>query len=47
MVLPTLDLVIAHKTVPGDGRSVTSPQLLEIVRLLVAARCPDGVCVHP
>jgi CubicO group peptidase (beta-lactamase class C family) len=46
LVLPKLDLVIAHKTVPGDDRSVTGPQFMDTVRLLVAARCRDGVCVH-
>jgi CubicO group peptidase (beta-lactamase class C family) len=40
LVLPKLDLVVAHKTVPGDGRSVSHTQFIDMVRLLVAARCP-------
>jgi CubicO group peptidase (beta-lactamase class C family) len=38
LVLPALDLVVAHKTVPGEGRSVSHQQFLEIVRVLLAAR---------
>jgi hypothetical protein len=40
LVLPKLDLVVAHKTVPGDGRSVSHTQFIDMVRLLVDARCP-------
>jgi CubicO group peptidase (beta-lactamase class C family) len=38
VVLPKLDLVIAHKTAPGQGRSVSHPRFLEVVDLLVRAR---------
>ena len=37
-ILPALDLVVAHKTRPG-GRSVSHGQFLEVLALLVAARC--------
>jgi CubicO group peptidase (beta-lactamase class C family) len=37
-VLPALDLVVAHKTVPG-GASVSHPQYLEVLALLVRAHC--------
>ena len=37
-VLPKLDLVVAHKTVPG-GASVSHPQYLEVLALLVRAHC--------
>jgi CubicO group peptidase (beta-lactamase class C family) len=37
-VLPKLDLVIAHKTVPGENRSVSGAQYLELVDGLIAAR---------
>lgn len=43
LVLPALDLVVAHKTVPGDGRSVSHNQFLEVAALLVEARC-GAVC---
>lgn len=42
-VLPALDLVVAHKTVPGGGRSVTHDQFREVLDLIVQARCP-GTC---
>lgn len=38
-VLPKLDLVVAHKTRPVPGRSVTHPQYLEVLELLVQAHC--------
>ena len=39
-VLPRLDLVVAHKTVPGDKRNVSATQYQELLDLLVAAhRC--------
>jgi CubicO group peptidase (beta-lactamase class C family) len=41
-VLPALDLVVAHKTVPG-GRSVSHEQFLRILDLLVKAKC-TGAC---
>ena len=37
-VLPALDLVVAHKTVPG-GQSVTRGQYLDLLDRLVTARC--------
>jgi hypothetical protein len=43
-VLPALDLVVAHKTMPGEGRQVTHQQYLQVLDLLVKARCPDGRC---
>ena len=39
LVLPALDLVVVHKTVPGSGREVSEVQFFEVVDLLVAARC--------
>jgi CubicO group peptidase (beta-lactamase class C family) len=45
VVLPALDLVIAHKTSPGqrdsagEPRSVPHPRFLQVVELLVRARC--------
>ncbi|MES2524508.1 MAG: serine hydrolase [Gemmatimonadota bacterium] len=38
-VLPALNLVVAHKTVPGGGRSVSHDQFLKILDQLVRARC--------
>ncbi len=37
-VLPALDLVVAHKTRPGHGRSVSHAQFVEVLDLLVRAR---------
>lgn len=37
-VLPALDLVVVHKTKPGEGRSVTRDQWLKFLELVVAAR---------
>lgn len=42
-VLPALDLVVAHKTVPGGGRSVSHQQYLRILDQLVQAKC-KAVC---
>lgn len=44
MVLPRLDLVIAHKTAPGRRRSVSGEEFREVVSLLIQARCPGGIC---
>jgi CubicO group peptidase (beta-lactamase class C family) len=44
LILPALDLVVAHKTVPGEGRAVSHQQFLEVVRMLLAVRCPGGRC---
>jgi CubicO group peptidase (beta-lactamase class C family)/dienelactone hydrolase len=42
LVMPRLDLVVVHKTVPGEGRRVSHDQFLEVVALLVEAHCgPD------
>ncbi|HSA56891.1 MAG TPA: serine hydrolase [Gemmatimonadaceae bacterium] len=41
-VLPKLDLVVAHKTRPGGGRSVTHPQYLEVLEMLVQSYCGTG-----
>lgn len=38
LVMPALDLVVAHKTVPGEGRRVSHEAFLEVVDLLVAAK---------
>ena len=38
-VVPALDLVVAHKTVPDQGRSVSHAQYLEVLDLLVQAGC--------
>ena len=37
-ILPALDLVVAHKTRPGQGKSVSHPQFLEVLDLLVKAK---------
>ncbi|HEX7090581.1 MAG TPA: serine hydrolase [Longimicrobiales bacterium] len=39
LVMPALDLVVAHKTRPGRNRRVTHEQFLEVVQLLVDAHC--------
>jgi CubicO group peptidase (beta-lactamase class C family) len=38
-VLPALDLVVSHKTVPGPGKSVSHDQYLAVLDLLVRAHC--------
>jgi CubicO group peptidase (beta-lactamase class C family) len=38
-VLPKLDLVVAHKTRPGGTGSVSHQQFLEVLELLLRARC--------
>ena len=38
-VLPALDLVVAHKTRPGGAGSVSHGQFLEVLALLIEARC--------
>jgi CubicO group peptidase (beta-lactamase class C family) len=37
VVLPVLDMVVAHKTVPGGGRSVAHPDFWELMGLVVGA----------
>lgn len=39
LVMPALDLVVAHKTAPGRDRRVTHEQFLEVVDLVVKAHC--------
>ena len=39
LVMPALDLVVAHKTAPGRDRSVSHGQFLEMIELLVQAYC--------
>ncbi|MBM3764559.1 MAG: hypothetical protein FJW32_04125 [Acidobacteria bacterium] len=43
-VLPALDLVIAHKTVPGGSRGVTGSQyhtaLMQVINARCARACP-------
>lgn len=36
-VLPALDLVVVHKTVPGQGRAVSHDQFREVLQMLVEA----------
>jgi CubicO group peptidase (beta-lactamase class C family) len=43
-VLPVLDLVVVHKTRPGQGRSVSHPQYLEVLDVLVKAGCRRRTC---
>lgn len=40
-VLPALDLVVAHKTKPGQNRSVSHAEFLQVLDLIVRARIPD------
>ncbi len=44
LVMPELDLVITHKTEPGDGRAVSHDQFLGVVALLVEAHCGERGC---
>lgn len=39
LVVPALDLVVAHKTRPGEGRRVSHEEFHAVARLLVAAHC--------
>lgn len=43
-VVPALDLVVAHKTRPGEGRSVSGTQYYAVVDYLVSARCRAVAC---
>ena len=43
-ILPILDLVVVHKTRPGQGRSVTHQQFLEVLDVLVKAGCRTRRC---
>jgi CubicO group peptidase (beta-lactamase class C family) len=46
-VLPKLDLVVAHKTRPGDGRRVTHPEYLVVLDQLVRAHCAPACAAAP
>jgi dihydroorotase/N-acyl-D-amino-acid deacylase len=37
-VIPKLDLVVAHKTIPGGGRQVSEAQYFEVLDRIIAAR---------
>jgi CubicO group peptidase (beta-lactamase class C family) len=39
LVVPALDLVVVHKTVPGDGRRVPHDQFMEVADMIVEAHC--------
>ncbi len=41
-VLPKLDMVVAHKTVPGENRNVSGPQYRSLLDLIVAAKGCGG-----
>ncbi len=43
-VIPALELVIAHKTDPAGGKSVSYDEYYAALRLLLAARCRGGAC---
>jgi CubicO group peptidase (beta-lactamase class C family) len=43
-VLPALDLVVVHKTRPGQGRSVSHREFTDMLDLLVRARCGSSRC---
>ena len=43
-VIPVLDLVVAHKTRPGQSGSVSHTQYLEVLDLLVQAGCRTKKC---
>ena len=43
-ILPVLDLVVVHKTRPGQGRSVSHQQYLEVLDVLAKAGCRTRRC---
>jgi CubicO group peptidase (beta-lactamase class C family) len=43
-VIPVLDLVVAHKTRPGQDRTVSHTQYLEVLDALVQAGCRSRKC---
>jgi CubicO group peptidase (beta-lactamase class C family) len=43
LVMPSLDLVVVHKTAPGNG-SVTHDRFLQLVRAMLEARCGRQHC---
>lgn len=44
LVMPALDLVVVHKTRPGEGQGVSHGQFLDVVAELLEARCAEA-CV--
>ena len=46
-VLPKLDLVVVHKTDPASGGSVSHPQYLEVLDLLLRSYCNRGSTIAP
>jgi CubicO group peptidase (beta-lactamase class C family) len=43
-VIPVLDLVVAHKTRPGQSRSVSHPEFLRVLDILVKGGCRSRRC---
>ena len=43
-VVPALDLVIAHKTRPGQDRSVSHPEYMKVLERLITAGCRMRKC---
>ena len=43
-VVPALDLVVAHKTRPGEDRSVSHPEYMKVLDRLVTAGCRTRRC---
>ncbi len=41
LVVPALDLVVVHKTVPGAGRSVSHDAFMTVADMIVEAHCGD------
>src|SRR6185436_17123036 len=51
-VIPKLDIVVAHKTIPGGGRQVSEQQYFELLDRIIAARTgaiprPKGPLMAP
>lgn len=47
LVMPALDLVVAHKTEPGRDVSVSHTEFLEVVAMIVQAHCGDSCTARP
>lgn len=43
-VVPVLDLVVAHKTQPGQGRGVSHEQYMDVLDVLVRTGCRHRAC---
>jgi CubicO group peptidase (beta-lactamase class C family) len=43
-VIPVLDLVVAHKTAPGQGRAVSQTEYFTLLDELVSAACARKTC---